>query len=57
MTLQVVASFTIVSLTNLEVPFTLLVLSITHLEKIYSTGVTHDDCHVTIYIFLRYRPL
>ncbi len=24
---------------------------------IYSRGVTHDNCHVTIIIYLMYRPL
>jgi hypothetical protein len=37
-TLKVVASPRIVILTTLEVSFTLL-------ENIYSTGITHDDCH------------
>ncbi len=42
--LQVVASPTIVILTGLEVSFMLL-------ANIYSRGVTHDDCHVTIVIY------
>ncbi len=50
MTLQVVASPTIVILTTLEVSFMLL-------ANIYSRGVTHDDCHVTNVINLKYRPL
>jgi hypothetical protein len=45
MTLQVEASPTIIILTTLEVPFMLL-------ANIYSTGITHDDCHVTIVIYL-----
>ncbi len=45
MTLQVVASDMIVILTNLEVSFMLL-------ANIYSTGVTHDDRHVTSIIYL-----
>ncbi len=36
---QVVASPTIIILTTLEVPFTLL-------ENIYIDGITHDDCHL-----------
>ncbi len=43
--LQVVASPTIVILTTLEVSFMLL-------ANIYSGGVTHDDCHVMIVIYL-----
>jgi len=49
MTLQVVASPTIVILTTLKASFMLL-------ANIYSTGVTHDDHHVTIIIYLQYRP-
>jgi hypothetical protein len=45
MMLQVVASPTIVILTTLEVSFMLL-------ANIYSGGVTHDDCHVMIVIYL-----
>ncbi len=45
MMLQVVASPTIVNLTTLEVSFMLL-------ANIYSRGVTHDDRHVTIVIYL-----
>ncbi len=45
MTLQVVASLTIVILMTLEVSFMLP-------ENIYSTGVTHDDRHMMIKIFL-----
>ena len=50
MTLQVVASPTIIILTTLEVSFMLL-------ANIYSRGITHDDRHVTIVIYLYYRPL
>jgi hypothetical protein len=49
-TLQVVASPMIVILTTLEVSFMLL-------ANIYSGGVTHDDCHVMIVIYLMYRHL
>jgi hypothetical protein len=45
MMLQVVASQTIIILITLEVSFMLL-------ANIYSKGVTHDDCHVTIVIYL-----
>jgi hypothetical protein len=45
MTLQVVASPTIIILTTLEVSFM-------HLAIIYSTGVTYDDHHVTIVVYL-----
>jgi hypothetical protein len=48
MTLQVVASLMAVILMTLEVSFLLL-------ENIYSTGVTHDDHHMTfvkIYIYI-----
>ncbi len=45
MMLQVVASPTIVILTTLEVSFMLL-------ANIYSRGVTHDDHHVMIVIYL-----
>ncbi len=45
MTLQVVASPMIVILMTLEVSFMLL-------ANIYSRGVTHDDHHVTIVIYL-----
>jgi hypothetical protein len=45
MTLQAVASPTIVILMTLEVSFTLL-------EIIFSTGVTHDDHHMMIKIIL-----
>ncbi len=43
--LQVVASPMIVILTTLKVSFTLL-------ANIYSRGVTYDDRHVTIIIYL-----
>ena len=43
--LQVVASPMIVILMTLEVSFMLL-------ANIYSRGVTHDDCHVMIVIYL-----
>ncbi len=43
--LKVVASPTIVILTNLEVLFMLL-------ANIYSRGINHDDRHVTIIIYL-----
>ncbi len=45
MTLQVVASPTIIILMTLEVSFMLL-------ANIYSRGVTHDDSHVMIVIYL-----
>jgi hypothetical protein len=45
MTLQVVASPMIVILTTLEMSFMLL-------ANIYSRGITHDDAHVTIGIYL-----
>jgi hypothetical protein len=45
MTLQVVASPTIIILKTLEVSFMLL-------AKIYSRVITHDDCHVMIVIYL-----
>jgi len=45
MTLQVVASPTIVILMTLEVSLMLL-------ANIYSKSVTHDDRHVTIIIYL-----
>ncbi len=44
MTLQVVASPTIVILTTLEVSFMLL-------ANIYSRGLTRDDCHMMILIY------
>ncbi len=44
--LQVVASHTIIILMTLKLSFTLL-------ENIYNTGVTNEDCHVMIKIFLR----
>jgi hypothetical protein len=47
--LQVLASPTIVILMTLEVSFMLL-------ANIYSRGVTHDDHHVTIMIYLKYKP-
>ncbi len=49
MTLQAVASPMIVILMTLEVSFMLL-------ANIYSRGVTHDDRHVRIGIYLLYRP-
>jgi hypothetical protein len=45
MTLQFVASHTIVILMTLEVSFMLL-------ANIYSGGIIHDDCHVMIVIYL-----
>ncbi len=45
MMLQVVTSPMNAILTTLEVSFT-------HLENIYSTGVTHDDRHMMIIIYL-----
>jgi hypothetical protein len=45
MMLQVVASPTVIILMTLEVSFMLL-------EEIHSTGVTHDDRHVTVIINL-----
>ena len=57
MTLQVVASQMIIILMTLEVSFMLLAnisleVSFMLLANIYSRGVTHDDCHVTIVIYL-----
>jgi hypothetical protein len=45
MMLQVVASPTIFILMTLEVSFMLI-------ANIYSAGITHDDHHVTIVIYL-----
>jgi hypothetical protein len=45
MMLQIVASPMIVILTTLEVSFMLL-------TNIYSTGITHDDHHVMIVVYL-----
>jgi hypothetical protein len=45
MTLQVVASPMNIILTTLEVSFMLL-------ANIYCRGITHDDSHVTIVIYL-----
>jgi hypothetical protein len=45
MALQVIASPMIIILMTLEVSFMLL-------ANIYSRGVTHDNCHVTIVIYL-----
>ncbi len=45
MMLQVVASPTIIVLMTLEVSFMLL-------ANIYSRGITHDDHHVTIVMYL-----
>ncbi len=42
---------------TLEVSFMLLELSVMLHENSYSSCVTHDDCHVTIKMFLWYRPL
>jgi hypothetical protein len=50
MILQIVASPRIVIWATLEVSFTIL-------ENIYNRGITHDDCHMTIKIFLQFRPL
>ncbi len=50
--LQVAASLTIVSLTFIDTSFILLELSIVPLENIYSKGVTLDDHHKTLKIFL-----
>jgi hypothetical protein len=49
MMFQIVASPTIVILMTLEVSFRLI-------ENIYSTSITHDDHHMTIIIYLKYRP-
>ncbi len=46
MTLQIMASLIIVILTTLEVSFMLSEYSITHLEDIYSAGITRDDRHL-----------
>jgi hypothetical protein len=48
-TLQYVTSTTIIILTTLEVSFMLL-------DNVYSTGITHDDRHMTIVIYIKYRP-
>ncbi len=45
MMLQVVASPMVIILTDIEVSFTLL-------ENIYSKGVTRDDRHMIIVIYL-----
>ncbi len=45
MMLKIVASPTIIILMTLEVSFLLI-------ERIYSTGVTHDDRHMLIIIYL-----
>ncbi len=37
---------------HLRLSITVLEFSITFLENNYSTGVTHDNCHMTIKIFL-----
>ncbi len=50
MTLQVVASPTIIILTTLEV-------SVMLLANIYSRGINHEDRHVKITIYLQYRSL
>jgi hypothetical protein len=50
------SSLTIVILTTTG-SFMLLELSITLLEKVYSTCVTNDDRHMTIKIFLQCKPL
>ncbi len=42
---QLGASLKVIILTILEVSFMLLESSITILETIYSTGITHDDHH------------
>ena len=49
---QLGASPMIIILTTLEVSFLLLELSITLLENIYSTGVTHDNYHLQLPYFL-----
>ena len=46
---SIVATPTIVILMTLEVSFLLL-------ENFYSTGITHDDHHITIVNYLQYRP-
>jgi hypothetical protein len=43
---QLGASLTIIILTTPDVSFMLLESSINLLEKIYSAGITHDDCHL-----------
>ncbi len=48
---QIGASLVVVILTTLEVSFMLRVSSITLLENIYTTGVTHYDCHLRLYCF------
>ncbi len=54
--LQVVASVMIVILKTLKVSLTLLESSIMLLENIYSTGVTHADCHATVQSFITLDP-
>ncbi len=49
MMLQVVASPTIIILTTLEVSFLLLANN-------YIRGITQDNCHVMIVIYIKYRP-
>jgi hypothetical protein len=43
---QLGASLTIIILMTLEVSFMLIVTSIMLLDNIYSTGITHDNCHL-----------
>ncbi len=44
-------------ITLLESSITLLESSITHTERIYSAGITHEDCHMTVMICSQYRLL
>jgi hypothetical protein len=41
----------------LEASIMLLELSIMLIENIYSTGVSHDDCHMMIVMCLQYSDL
>jgi hypothetical protein len=45
------------SIKLLELSFMLLELSIMLLKNVYNTGITHDNCHLTIIICLKYMPL
>ncbi len=48
------ASPMIIILTTLEVTLLLLELSITLLDNIYSTGVTHDNYHLRLPYFFNF---
>ncbi len=47
---QLGASLTIVILTTPDVSFMLVELSVMLSENIYSTGITHDNCHLRFII-------